>query len=95
MDLFDVFNNVTTEEAVYLVTIITSIIAVIYNFIQYRNESNGSYIKPTINMIGIISSIITAAIFSYIYYKKDYDFLIFGYASGGLSLITTLLNFAI
>ena len=91
MELLDLFNNLSTEESIYMLIILFSVISIIFNFFESRKDSTkGSQLY--INISAIITSIITTAIFSYILYVKNDDLLVAGYSFGILSGIANFFS---
>lgn len=82
-----------TEDAFYLTIIITSLFAVVFNFVEIRKtplDLGNPNSRQIANLSSIVFSAITAGIFSYIYFTTDEDFLIAGYIIGSFSAIATL-----
>jgi predicted neutral ceramidase superfamily lipid hydrolase len=87
----------TQENLMYAAVIIASVVAVILNYMKLNKETVNIYFltrSQFINILSIVLSVFTAAIFAYTLLAKDDDFLILGYIFGVVSVFTNAVSAA-
>jgi len=88
--------NFTTEEIIYASIFVVGIIAIIFNFIQVRNDDSllGSTRKQYANLSSIFFTLITVSIFGTILYLGNDDILIAGYIFATVAGLANLASLA-